>query len=274
MKKHLLLFISAMSFVLNSYTQNMNSQMLKCIYLEEAINRADRTDNVSHDEFILLISGNRSAYYSRNARRLEEVKDSLLKQGRSAMEIMGILQNIPKGRDMEIYKHQPENGKYYCYNKNGKLFRYEDELPPITWQMGEETKTVLGYNCQKATGNLYGREWIAWFTMDIPVSDGPWLLCGLPGLIMEAYDSENIFHFTAIELGNDSSRSVEPKEKKYIKCTRKEFMELRAKFEDDPIGMMQQIMGLKSIKVTDANGKPLTKDDYKEKRGQRNYYEK
>ena len=56
------------------------------------------------------------------------------------MEIIGILQSIPKGRDMEIYKHQPEKGKYYCYDKNGKLFRYEDELPLIAWQLGEETK--------------------------------------------------------------------------------------------------------------------------------------
>lgn len=268
--KRIVIVISLICSICSMSAQNT----LKCVYQETYVNNANQPDNLTYDEHVLAIWGNRSAYYSRNARQHEEVKDSLLKQGRSAMEIMGVLQNIPKGRDVEIYKHQPEKGKYYCYDKNGKLFRYEDELPSIAWQMGEETKTILGYNCQKATGNLYGREWAAWFTMDIPVSDGPWLLCGLPGLVLEAYDSENIFHFTTIELDNDVSLSVEPKEKKYIKCTRKEFMGLRTKFEDDPIGMMQQILGLKSIKVTDRNGKPMTKDDYKEKRGQRNYYEK
>jgi GLPGLI family protein len=28
----------------------------------------------------------------------------------------------------------------------------------------------------------------AWFALDIPISDGPWKFCGLPGLIMEVYD--------------------------------------------------------------------------------------
>ena len=268
--KRILIIISLIGSICTMSAQNT----LKCVYQETYIGNANQPDKLTYDEHVLAISGNRSAYYSRNARRREEMKDSLLKQGRAAMEVVAVLQDAPKGRDLEIYKHQPENGKYYCYDKITKLFRYEDELPTIAWQMDEETKTVLGYNCQKATGNLYGREWTAWFTMDIPVSDGPWLLCGLPGLILEAYDSENIFHFTTIELGNDTSLSVEPSEKKYIKCTKKEFREHRAKFDDDPIGMLQQTTGIKLIKVADGNGQPLTTEDFKEKRSKRNYYEK
>ena len=51
-----------------------------------------------------------------------------------------------------------------------------------------------------ATANFRGRHWTAWFATDIPVSDGPWKLGGLPGLILEAYDKGHQYTFTAVGL--------------------------------------------------------------------------
>lgn len=259
-----------MSFLLNTYAQNMNSQILKCVYFEEAINRADRPDKVSQDEFVLLVSGNCSAFYSRNARIYSEAKDSLEKLGVSPMEMLGTLQSMPKGKSIEIYKNQPETGKYICYDEVAQSFRFEDNLPQIDWSIQNETKPLLGHTCQKAVGKLYNREWIVWFTMDIPVSEGPWLLSGLPGLILEAVDSDNIFHFTAIELGKENSLSIAPISKKCIKCSRNELMEYRRKFDEDPIGMLQASSGLKITKIVNAEGKEVKTQEVKRKR---NYYE-
>ena len=123
--------------------------------------------------------------------------------------------------------------------------------------------------------SLYGRAWTVWFTMDIPVSDGPWLLQGLPGLILEAVDSENIFHFITIELGQDDTLSVEPDSKKYIKCTRKEFLKLRTQFEEDPLGMLQKTTGFKIQRIMDANGKEITMHQANQRAIKKtNYYEK
>ena len=270
--KRIVIIISLIGSICNISAQNT----LKCVYQETYVNNANQPDKLNYDEHVLAISGNRSAYYSRNARRHEEMKDSLLKQGRSAMEVVAVLQDAPKGRGLEIYKHQPENGKYYYYEKNGtKLYRYEDMLPEITWSMGEDMKNIHGYSCQKATGSLYGREWTVWFTMDIPVSDGPWLLCGLPGLILEACDSENIFHFTTIELSNDASLSVNPSDKKYIKCTRDEFIKLRTDFEEEPLGMLQKTSGFKILRIKDANGKDMSMHQANQRVKKKiNYYEK
>lgn len=249
---------------------------IKCVYQEKYIKDANRPDKFTYDEPVLAISGNRSAYYSRNARLRSEMQDSLLREGMNAIEVVGFLQSIPYGRELEVYKHILEAGQYLYYEKKGtQLYRYEDELPKIEWQIDEEVKDILGYHCQKAIGNIYGREWAVWFTMDIPVSDGPWLLCGLPGLILEAVDAENIFHFTAIELGNDISLSVEPSDKKYIKCTHEEFMRLRAKFEEDPLDMLQKTTGVKIQKIMDANGKEMTIHQANQRAKKKtNYYEK
>lgn len=51
-----------------------------------------------------------------------------------------------------------------------------------------------------ATADFRGRHWTAWFATDIPVSDGPWKLGGLPGLILEAYDKGHQYTFTAVGL--------------------------------------------------------------------------
>ena len=271
MKKVLLLIIGCVT-LFNSHlsAQKQNGQGLKCVYLEEAINRADQPDKITQDDFVLFVSGNRSAFYSRNARQYAETKDSLERLGISPMEMLGTLQRFPKGKNIEIYKNQPTSGEYICYAEVAQTFRFEDKLPHIEWQIQDESKSILGYTCQKAIGQLYNREWTVWFTMDIPVSEGPWLLAGLPGLILEANDADNIFHFTAIELGKDDALSVEPTSKKHIKCSRKELLEYRKKFDEDPIGMVQASSGVKITKIVNADGKELKRQDLNRKR---NYYE-
>jgi len=49
--------------------------------------------------------------------------------------------------------------------------------------------------CQKAEGDFRGRHYIAWFSNKILIPDGPWKLCGLPGLILEAYDEKKTVYF-------------------------------------------------------------------------------
>lgn len=40
-----------------------------------------------------------------------------------------------------------------------------------------------------------GRQWIAWFTNEIPFQDGPFKFYGLPGLIVKLEDSEDYHKF-------------------------------------------------------------------------------
>ena len=99
-----------------------------------------------------------------------------------------------------IYKNYPEG----CMTVTDGLilqdYRYVDSLHTQTWTMGDSTREVLGYTCQQATADFRGRRWTAWFATDIPVSDGPWKLGGLPGLILEAYDEGQQHVFTAVGL--------------------------------------------------------------------------
>ena len=57
----------------------------------------------------------------------------------------------------------------------------------IDWIINyQEQKKIKEFTCVKASGTFEGREYDVWFTPDIPVPFGPYKLCGLPGLILEA----------------------------------------------------------------------------------------
>lgn len=80
-------------------------------------------------------------------------------------------------------------------------FKYEEVTPKFNWVITDEKLDTLGYHTTLATCQYAGREYLAWFTEDIPVSFGPWKLCGLPGLIIKAetVDGEYKFVLAGIE---------------------------------------------------------------------------
>ncbi len=79
-------------------------------------------------------------------------------------------------------------------------FLVKDNYINLIWEITSETKSIVGYNCVKATTRFRGREWVAWFTPDIPLSFGPWKLHGLPGLIVEAHDTTNKYSIKAVKI--------------------------------------------------------------------------
>ncbi len=77
------------------------------------------------------------------------------------------------------------------------VLRYELEDEPISWELTDEMGTVLGYSCQKATCGFGGRSYTAWYTVDIPVSAGPYRFDGLPGLILKISSDDGHYAWTA-----------------------------------------------------------------------------
>jgi GLPGLI family protein len=137
--------------------------------------------------------------------------------------------------------------KYYPQNASGILYDtifVKDVARNIKWEIINETKQINSFVCHKAIGNLRGRTYTVWFTLDIPVSFGPWKLNGLPGLILEATDTKNEYFFYAekIELNKETIiiNSEDFENKNYItpKKDLKLFLESMAKIDDE---IMQKI---------------------------------
>lgn len=85
-------------------------------------------------------------------------------------------------------------------NGESKTIIVVEDLPAINWQIGSESKTIGGLNCQMATCTFRGREYTAWFCKMIPSTLGPWKFHGLPGLILEISDKTKEVMFYAKEI--------------------------------------------------------------------------
>ena len=76
----------------------------------------------------------------------------------------------------------------------------KDEKYAIKWTITENSKKIMGYACQEATGEFSGRNYKAYFLKDIPFSDGPYKFDGLPGLILEVLCDDGEVTITATEI--------------------------------------------------------------------------
>lgn len=81
-----------------------------------------------------------------------------------------------------------------------------DTLDSITWRFTDEYRNIAGYECRRVNGatkdSLY---LIAFYTDQIPVSSGPALLHGLPGMVLGLVIPEMHIHYwaTAVDYTND-----------------------------------------------------------------------
>ena len=76
----------------------------------------------------------------------------------------------------------------------------KEQLNSFNWTLTKETKTILGYQCYLAKCNFRGRDYLAYFTIDIPFKAAPWKFYGLPGVVLEVGSEDDMFRWTALSL--------------------------------------------------------------------------
>jgi GLPGLI family protein len=141
----------------------------------------------------------------------------------------------------EQYKNVTKNQLVQSQEFYGKKFLVKDELQPIDWKMGTETKQIGQYMCFKATASIPSNElsWFdfswgdlsqaepeegeevevamtdveAWFTLQIPVKHGPAEYWGLPGLILEVSAGNTVMLCSKIALNTDETIEIEAPDK-------------------------------------------------------------
>jgi GLPGLI family protein len=129
----------------------------------------------------------------------------------------------------ETYKNISDKTIADTRSLMGKDFLIEGDLPVYTWKMTGQKKQVLSYLVMEAKTMVDDSiELTAWFAPTIPVSTGPGLYHGLPGMILEAsYDQgKRTIVATAVELAPVESGRIE-RPTKGKKITQEEFDKVR-----------------------------------------------
>lgn len=199
-------------FAIASFSQEKNKKMVYQINYELV---SDVHGNKIITNYVLLSSGNKSMYFTK--KNFDKINSN------ENFKIIGDTVNN-KGDITNIVKIDSKNHLFYVYkdfltdtisftnfadNKSYKIF---EKNIKFNWVIKAEEKMIGPYKCKKATTNFRGRDYIAWFSEDIPINDGPFKFNGLPGLIVEIYDTEAKYSWIikSINFNNDISEIVEP----------------------------------------------------------------
>ncbi|MDR6157170.1 GLPGLI family protein [Chryseobacterium sp. SLBN-27] len=89
--------------------------------------------------------------------------------------------------DYRVIKQYPDYKTYLVKNISFDTYKIIEDQK-IVWKIFPDKQKIGEFNAQKATTSFGGRQWTAWFTVDIPFQDGPYKFCGLPGLIVKIED--------------------------------------------------------------------------------------
>lgn len=150
----------------------------------------------------------------------------------------------------------------------GKQFLIKEDMQPLEWKMGTETKQIGQYMCFKATAKKVSTEIdmsppkrgnnkrnsdsfnvkdstnlkeiikedetpkmvdvIAWYTPQIPVSQGPSEYWGLPGLILEVSAGNTVMLCSKIVINPKEKTEIEAPKKGQV-VTKREYNEIITK---------------------------------------------
>lgn len=212
------------------------------------------------DETILDIGKGMAHFYSLNSTQRELITDSVMSVGGNMGDVLNALEksNYPKTNlHYQIWKNYPSKNTLTFTDKALNRFRYTEVMKKPEWRFNAKDTVIADYKCQQAETFYLGRKWMAWFTLEIPISEGPWKLYGLPGLIIYAEDSDHLFSFSCIQVENVANIPFRYPGKKHIQCTKQEYMELiRLKWKD-PMAFSEKVTGFKG-NAQGANGKPIS----------------
>ena len=156
--------------------------------------------DLTKESTTLLIGKN----YSKFASDVTLRKDSLLQatygtsvNEQTVRDFGKKLESLPKTQNrFIIFKNSFDKKITYIDRINSTYYSNEIPLSTFNWKIFTgDTMTVSGYLCKRATTYFAGRFYEAWFNEQIPVSDGPYKFCGLPGLIIKVTDSRQHFSF-------------------------------------------------------------------------------
>ncbi|WP_300727547.1 GLPGLI family protein [uncultured Bacteroides sp.] len=222
-------------------------------------------DTISEDAkpvketLILEIGKHISKCYSYNAYVRDSVLLADIQAGASQETINEHLNGMGNANiSYQIFKHYPA-GKVTTLDRLATTnFLCEEEEERPEWELLPDTATILSYHCQKATCRFKGRTYTAWYTMEIPVSDGPWKLFGLPGLIVQAEDTRKHYRFRCT--GVEQCETSEPMLihlKGREKISRKNLNKMYERMAKDPIGFMASAAPNVKVNVTDEHGNPI-----------------
>lgn len=222
--------------------------------------RTGEKNGVTH-QYILLADGDDSKFFSPRTEYIDSLNST--PEGKAKYQEMtlsaylgGKIDDIPRADGSYYVVKSGADNKFTYYDTAGtEKFCYEEDIPQLNWEVGDSSKTILGYDCFIASVDYHGRKWIAWFTPEIPVVAGPWKLQGVPGLILEAATEDGLYSFVADGI-QQTDKTITPiyLANGYEKSDRIKFLKAKRSFFDNPLGTINAQFGGSGDSIISSGG--------------------
>lgn len=193
-----------------SIAQGGENIFISGVYKVEAYYKGAR---IVDDSCILNVSKSYSYFYSLG---IQESYEKSLKEFEKTKEFSNkftckvcfpytIFKDYKKNK---VFKVQQLKAVFYAYD--------QPSINNINWTLTKDSLAISGINCFKAIGKLDTVTYTAFYAPSIPISDGPSILVGLPGLILKSESSNglkiellSLKYLTDLTVENKFSRSFQ-----------------------------------------------------------------
>ncbi len=254
-----------MTFSMDQGGMQMNSSMvapkevLDTALVEFTYNysfMSDTTTAKMHDNglWVLQVGGEVSKFSCVRQMQI----DSLLAVS-SPQEVLSNVAGFKGGNHVAYFKNHP-TGQFTTIDKLGMQWvSVEEQIQTPLWQLESESKEILGYSSRKARAQFQGREWVVWYTDEIAVSAGPWKLDGLPGLVVEACDSQGHYLFSLVGVKNSNNSPLTIPETRFSKTSIEKYHKSKRENIENPLAALSG--GTTTLKIMDQDGNAVNEAD-------------
>jgi GLPGLI family protein len=199
------------------------------------------SESIQNETMVLFIGDKISRFSSESQYIADSIKEAYKDRERTQQSFNEMRSKMPMSA-LNFYVFKKQNSAQVSFTEKivKDNYRYIQDIDDLNWEILPETKEVAGFVAQKAKASFSGRDYTAWFTTEIPISEGPYKFRGLPGLILEISDNNDYYTFKLNgfkELNDEISIEFEPED--YLEVSREKFLEIKQEYAENPFIKME-----------------------------------
>lgn len=235
MKKLLVNFFLIVGIV--TFAQNK-----RFIYEYKFIPDSTNLEDLKTEMMFLDTTKDGSKYYSYTVFNSDSIMKVDLEKQLAATGSINVKSDMQKGSvRYSVTKTYPD----YKINLHRRLgmdaYNISDDRK-INWKISSQKEKIGEWNAQKAEADFAGRHWIAWFSTEIPIQDGPYKFRGLPGLIVKIEDKTGSHKMELKGIKNIvGDVDINVWEAKEIAVNSKQFQKILQEYENNPTKGLKQM---------------------------------
>ena len=232
------------------------AQNKRFIYEYKFISDSTNVEDVKTEMMFLDTTKEGSKYYSYTVFNSDSIMKADLQKQLAATGSINVRTDMRKGDvRYSVTKIDPDYKTYLHRRLSMDAYKVEEDRK-INWKISSEKEKVGEWNVQKAEADFAGRHWVAWFSTEIPIQDGPYKFHGLPGMIVKIEDKTGSHKLELKGIKNISENlDINIFNAKEIAINSKQFQKVIKEYENDPTkGIKQMQMGGATIVMTGKDG--------------------